>query len=73
MPSKSRQRGGVDSTQFDQRLGRRDNLNDPAVLQAQSIAMAQSRGIGQVEQEIQPSTGRHDDAASMAIMVLEGN
>jgi hypothetical protein len=73
MPGKARQRGRVDGAQFDQRLRRCDHLDDPAVLQPQSIAVAQRYGIRQIEQKIETLTRRHRDSPPVAIMVFEGD
>ena len=56
---------------FEQRLGRRDHLDQPAIVQQQRIAAAERNGVFQVEQEFQPAGAGHDRPPPMSIVKVE--
>ncbi len=59
MPGDPHQMERVGATDFDQRLGRGDHLDQAAVLQHQRIATTQRDGAFQVEQEFEPARAGH--------------
>jgi hypothetical protein len=56
---------------LEQRLGRRDHLDQTPVLQHQRIAAAERNGILEVEQEFEAPRPRHSHAAAVPIVEIE--
>ncbi|MGY3449977.1 hypothetical protein ACVILH_002319 [Bradyrhizobium sp. USDA 4353] len=71
MPGKPHQMLRIAGADLQQRLGRRDDLDQPAVLQHQGIATAQRGGVLEVEQEFEPARARHRHAAAVTIVEIE--
>jgi hypothetical protein len=61
----------IAAADLEQRLGRRDHLDEPAVLQHQRIAAAQRNGILQIEQEFEAARPRHGHAAAVPVVEIE--
>ena len=53
------------------RLGGRDHLDQPSVLQHQRIAAAQRDGVFQIEQEFQPARTRHRHPPPVPVVEIE--
>jgi hypothetical protein len=73
VPGDADEMHGVAAADFEQRLGRGDHLDQPAVLKHQRVAAAQRDDLGQVEQELQPARAGHRHAAAMPVVELEHN
>ena len=71
MPGDAGEMLRIGAADFQQRLGRGDDLDQPSVLQQQRIAAAQLGRGGQIEQKSSPVLARHGDAPAMAIVVIE--
>lgn len=71
MPGDPHEMGGVAGRYLGQRLRRRLDGDDAAVLEQQPVAMAQRNRIRQVEQEGCAALGRHRDAPAMAGVEIE--
>lgn len=71
MPGQPHQMAGIGTADLDQRLRRRDHLNEAAVFQHQGIAAAQGDGVFQIEQEFQSARPRHRHAAAMPVVEVE--
>ncbi|MHC2672905.1 hypothetical protein ACVI1J_005068 [Bradyrhizobium diazoefficiens] len=61
----------IAAADLEQRLGRRNHFDQPAVLQHQRVAAAQRNGVLQVEQEFEPPRPRHRHAAAVPIVEIE--
>jgi hypothetical protein len=59
MPGDPHEMQRIGAADLDQRLGRRDHLDQPAVFQHQRIAAAQGCGVFEVEQEFEPARAGH--------------
>jgi hypothetical protein len=59
MPGDPHQMMRISSSDFDQRLGRCDHFDQPAVLEHQRVAAAQRDGVFQIEQELKPARAGH--------------
>jgi hypothetical protein len=73
MPGDADQMMRIAAADLEQRLGRRDHLDQPSVLQHQRIAAAQGDGMLQVEQEFEAPRARHRHAAAVPIVEIEHN
>lgn len=71
MPGDPDQMQWIGAADFDQRLGGRDNLDQPAVLQHQRVAAAQRDGVLQIEQEFQPARPRHRHPPPVPVVEIE--
>jgi hypothetical protein len=71
MPGNARQMQRIGATNFEQGLRRGKDLNQPAVLQHQRIAVTQERGVGKVEQERQAARSGHRLTAAVPIIIIE--
>ena len=71
MPGNPDQVMRIASLDLEQRLGRGNHLDQPAVLQHQRIAAAERDGILEVKQEFQSARARHRHAAAMAVVEIE--
>src|SRR4051812_5572351 len=71
MPADANKVVRIVASDLEQRFGRGDHLDQPAILQHQRIAAAQCDGILQVEQELEPPRPRHRHAAAVSIVEIE--
>lgn len=71
MPADADEMVRIVAADLEQRLGRRDHLDQPSVLQYQRITAAQRDGVLQVEQEFEPPRPRHRHAAAVPIVEIE--
>ena len=54
MPGEPHHLPGIDAAKLDQRLGRCDDLDQPAVIEHQRVTAAQGNGLRQIEQKLRP-------------------
>src|SRR5262245_3172724 len=73
MPGEPRQLVTVGGGDFDQRLWAADDAHDAAVIENETITVAECRGLRQVEQEGGAALAGQNDAAAMALMRIERN
>ncbi|OPY99570.1 hypothetical protein A5906_28170 [Bradyrhizobium sacchari] len=71
MPADADEMMRIAAANFEQRLGCRDHLDQPSVLQHQRIAAAKCDGVLQVEQEFETARPRHCHAATVPIVEIE--
>ena len=71
MPGDPHQMERIGATDFDQRFGGCDHLDQAAVFQHQRIAAAQGDGIFQIEQEFQPARARHRHPPPVPVVEVE--
>jgi hypothetical protein len=71
VPGDAQARGLVRRCDLDQRLGLADHPHDRAVVEHEPVAVAQHRGLRQIEQEARAGLAGHDEAAAMAIVGCE--
>ena len=71
MPGDADQMQRIGAADLDQRLGRGDHLDQPAVLQHQRVAAAQRDGVFQIEQEFQPARARHRHPPPVPVVEIE--
>ena len=71
MPGDPDQMLRISAADLDQRLRRRDNLNQPGIVEHQRVAAAQRDGIFQVEQEFKPARARHRHPPPVPIVEIE--
>ena len=71
MPGDPNQMQGIGAADLEQRLGGRDHLDQPSVLQHQRIAAAQRDGVFQIEQEFQPARPRHRHPPPVPVVEIE--
>ena len=71
MPGNPDQMMRIAATDFQQRLGRRDHLDQPSIFQHQRVAAAQRDRGFQVEQEFEPARARHRHPPPMPIVEIE--
>ena len=71
MPGDPDQMQRVGAADFDQRLGRGDHFDQPAVIEYQRIAAAQCDGIFEVEQEFQAPRPNHRHPTPVTIVEVE--
>ena len=71
MPRDAGQRQRVGGSDFSQRLRRGDHFHDPPVLKPQTVAAAQHRGLGEIEQELKAADASHRQAAAIALVEVE--
>ncbi|MGX1169069.1 hypothetical protein AB7M16_005335 [Bradyrhizobium sp. USDA 372] len=71
MPADADEVVRIAAADFQQRLGRRDHLDQPSILKHQRIAAAQCDGILQVEQEFEAPRSRHRHATTVPIVEVE--
>jgi hypothetical protein len=71
MPGDADQMVRVMAADFQQRLGRGDDLDQPSVLQHQRVAAAQRDGALEIEQEFEPARTDHRHAAAMPVVEIE--
>ncbi len=73
VPGKPRQFVAVGGGDFDQRLRPADDANNAAVVEHETIAVAQSGRLRQVEQKRRAPLAGQNDAAAMPLMCVERN
>ncbi|KZD22791.1 hypothetical protein A4A58_28020 [Tardiphaga robiniae] len=73
MPGEPHQMAGIGTTDFDQRLGSCNHLNETPVFQHQGVAAPQGDGVFEIEQEFQSARPRHRHAATMTIVEIEND
>ena len=71
MPGDPDQMQRIGAPDLDQRLGGRDHLDQPAVLQHQRVAATQSHRVFQIEQEFQPARARHRHPPPVPVVEIE--
>jgi len=73
MPADTDEMLRVLAADFQQRLCRRDDLDQPAILEHQCVATAHRDCLFQIEQELKPVRARHHHPPPMAIVEIEHN
>jgi hypothetical protein len=73
MPGDPDQMLRIGPANFDQRLRRGDDLDQPAVVEHQRIAAAQHGGVFQVEQKLKSARAGHRHPPAMTIVKIEHN
>jgi hypothetical protein len=73
MPGNPHQMVRIVASDLDQWLRRRDDLDQPAVVEHQCIAAAQRHRAFQVEQELKPARARHRHSPPVAIVEAEND
>jgi hypothetical protein len=71
MPGDPDQMLRIGTADLDQRLRRRDDLDQPAIVEHQRIAAAQHSGVFQIEQEFEPARARHHHPPAMTVVEIE--
>ena len=71
MPGESSKGERVGGPDFRERLGRGDDLDNAPVLEAQSVAAAQHRGLCEVKHEGKTADAGHRHAATIAVVKIE--
>ena len=71
MPGDPDQVMRIGALDLEQRLGRGDHLDQPAVLEHQRVTAAKRDGILKVEQKLQSTRARHRHAAAMPVIEIE--
>ena len=71
MPGDPDQMMRVAAANLDQRLGRGNHFDQPAVLEHQRIATAQCDGVFKIEQEFEPARAGHRHAPAMTIVEIK--
>jgi hypothetical protein len=71
MPGDPDQMLRIGAANLDQRLRRRDDLDQPAIVEHQRIAAAQHGGVFQIEQEFEPARAGHRHPPAMTIVKIK--
>jgi len=71
MPGDTNQMLRIAATDFHQRLRRRHDLHQPAILEHQCIAAAQRHRIFEIQQELKPARARHRHPPPVTIVEIE--
>jgi hypothetical protein len=71
MPGDADQMLRIAAADFHQRLRRRDNFHQPAVLKHQCVATAQGHRIFEIQQELEPARPRHRHPPPVTIVKIE--
>jgi hypothetical protein len=71
MPGDANQMMRIGAADLNQRLGRGDHLDQPAIFEHQRIAAAQRHGVFEIEQELQPARARHRHPPPVAVVEIE--
>jgi hypothetical protein len=71
MPGDPDQMQRIGAADFDQRLGRGDHFDQPAVLEHERVAAAQRHRVFEIEQEFQPARARHRHPTPMPVVEIE--
>ena len=73
MPGDPHQMLRIGAADLDQGLRRRDDLDQPAIVEHQGIAAAQHNGMFQIEQEFEPACAGHRHPPAMPIVKIEND
>jgi len=71
VPGEAHQMLRIVPPDFQQRLGRRHHLDQPAIFEHQRVATAQGDRLFQIEQEFQPARALHHHPPTVAIVKIE--
>ncbi len=71
MPGKTNQMLRIDPPDLDQRLGRRDHLDQATIFEHQRIAAAQRDGVFQIEQELKSPRAGHRHPPPVPVVEIE--
>jgi hypothetical protein len=71
VPGEPRQLVRVRRRNLDQRFGPADNPHDPAIVEHDAIAIAQSGGLRQIKQKPRATLAAQDNAAAMALIGIK--
>ena len=71
MPGDARESGRIRRMDDQQLFGARDHAGEAAVLGGERVAVAQAHRLRQVEQQFAPGLGDQQDAAAMAVVVVD--
>jgi len=71
MPGDANQMLRVLAPDFDKRLRRCDNLDQPAIFEHKRVPAAQRDRVLQIEQELQPARARHCHATPVTVVEIE--
>ena len=71
MPGEPHHLPEIDAAKLDQRLRRRDHLDEPAIFKHQGVAATQRDRLRQVEQEFQAARAGHSHATPVAVVELQ--
>ena len=71
MPGDPDQMLRIGAAYLDQRLRRRDDLDQPGIVEHQRIAATQHGSVFQIEQEFEPARARHRHAPAMTVVKIE--
>lgn len=72
MPGDAHQPQRVLGADFEQALRRSLDQDEPAVLQLDRVAVVQCRRLVEIEQDIEPAIALQRDAATVAVLMVEG-
>ncbi|KQW19044.1 hypothetical protein ASC80_16450 [Afipia sp. Root123D2] len=71
MPGDPNQMRRISTTNFNQRLGRRDNLDHPPIIERQRIATPQRNRFLKIKQKRQTARTRHHHTAAVTVVEIE--
>ena len=71
MPGDADEMQGIGAADLDQRFGRRDHFDEPAVFQHQRVAAAQSHRVFEDEQELKPARAGHRHPPPVPVVEIE--
>lgn len=71
MPGKANQMLRIAAADFHKRLRRRDDLDQPAILEHQRVTAAQRDRVFKIEQKFQPARTRHRHPPAVAVVEIE--
>ena len=71
MPGDPDQMLRIVAADFEQRLRRRDHLDQPAVVEHQRVAAAQRHRVFQIEQELKPARAGHRHPPPVPVVEIE--
>ncbi len=71
MPGNPNQMVRIGPANFEQRLWRRDHLDQPVIFEHQRIAAAQRDCVFQIEQELKPARAGHRHPTPMTVVEIE--
>ena len=71
MPGEPHHLPGIATAKLDQRLRRRNHLDEPAVVEHQGVAAAQRDRLRQIEQEFEATRAGHGHATPVAVVELQ--
>jgi len=73
MPGDAHQMMRIVAADLDERLGRGDDLDKPAIVQHQRVAAAQRNCLRQIEQKFKAARAAHRHTAAMTIVEIEND